>query len=86
MGGNTALNDTATALPMLTRLASLASSSGKVDDAAVVQACREYEDEMMPRAFGWVKASGGANMVVSVVSVKIDQKHGLPNHFLARRR
>jgi hypothetical protein len=70
MGGNSALCDCDQALRMLTRLASCASTSGFVDGTAVVQACKEYEDEMMPRAFGWVKASGGANMVVSVVSCK----------------
>lgn len=65
MGGNSALCDCDQALKMLTRLASFASSSGGVENMAVVQACKEYEDEMMPRAFGWVKASGAANMVVS---------------------
>jgi hypothetical protein len=54
---------------MLTRLAAFSSSRGTVDDTIIIQACNEYEDEMMPRAFRWVKASGGANMVVSAVTL-----------------
>lgn len=69
MGGNSALCDCDQALKMLNRLASLASSSGHVETEAIVRACKDYEGEMMPRAFGWVKASGGANMVVSTLDL-----------------
>jgi hypothetical protein len=64
---------------MLTRLAAFSSSRGTVDDMAIIQACNEYEDEMMPRAFGWVKASGGANMVVSAVTLKDIFRRSLTN-------
>lgn len=70
MGGNTALCDTATALPLLVRLSTMASSNGSVDPRDVRQACKEYEGEMIPRAFEWVQKSGGGNMVVSVCERK----------------
>lgn len=69
MGGNSALRDCDQALKMLTRLASFASSSGGLESEAIIRACKDYEEEMMPRAFGWVKASGGENMVVSTLDL-----------------
>lgn len=65
MGGNTAMCDTATALPLLVRLSGMASLDGRVDSSEVKQACKEYEKEVIPRAFEWVQKSGGGNMVVS---------------------
>jgi hypothetical protein len=66
MGGNTALSDTATVLPLLARLSSMALASplGKVEKSEIIKACGEFEAEMMPRAFEWVKKSGGDKMVV----------------------
>ena len=65
MGGNTAMCDTATALPLLSRLASL-SVSGTLTHNDISKACDEYEAEMIPRAFAWVRKSGGSNIVVSL--------------------
>lgn len=56
--------DTATALPLLARLSNLASSHGRADGTEIARACAEYEAEMMPRAFEWVRKSGGAQVVV----------------------
>lgn len=64
MGGNTALRDTATALDLLRRLSSSAGASRRVQKVAIDQACEEFEAEMIPRAFKWVKKSGGATVVV----------------------
>lgn len=57
--------DTATALPLLVRLSHLALPQGGVANSDVSKACEEYEAEMMPRAFEWVKKSGGAQIAVS---------------------
>lgn len=65
MGGNTALYDTAMVLSHLERFAELGRQHGHVSRFEIEQALKEYEDEMIPRAFGWVKKSGGGNVVVS---------------------
>ncbi|KAF5554110.1 FAD binding domain-containing protein [Fusarium phyllophilum] len=63
MGGNQALRDTATLLPLLVEL-SQASESGKPPTTdTVAKRLRSYETEMIPRAFGWVKKSGGTSVV-----------------------
>lgn len=66
MGGNTALRDTATALDLLRQLSSLAGPTGRVEKRAIDQACKEFEAEMIPRAFNWVRKSGGATVVVRI--------------------
>lgn len=64
MGGNTALRDTATALDLLLRLSSLARPTGRVEKRAIDQACKKFEAEMFPRAFDWVRKSGGVTVMV----------------------
>lgn len=58
------MRDTATALPLLVRLSHLKTSPAGIDSRDVTEACEKYEAEMMPRAFEWVKKSGGANIMV----------------------
>ncbi|KAF4553884.1 FAD-binding domain-containing protein 42 [Elsinoe fawcettii] len=64
MGGNTAMRDTATALPLLSDLAATASThGGRVITDEVAEKLKLFEDEVMPRAFGWVRKSGGTTLV-----------------------
>ncbi|XP_014550241.1 hypothetical protein COCVIDRAFT_43174 [Bipolaris victoriae FI3] len=63
MGGNTALRDTATALDLLRQLSSFSGPSRKVEKRAIDRACTEFEAEMIPRAFNWVRKSGGTTVV-----------------------
>ncbi|KAH7114917.1 hypothetical protein EDB81DRAFT_893025 [Dactylonectria macrodidyma] len=60
MGGNQAMQDTATILPLLTKLASQPYKPSTQD---IERAGQEYEDEMIPRAFTWVAKSGGSNFM-----------------------
>jgi hypothetical protein len=64
MGGNQSMRDTATLLPILLNLNRLAQSR-PLQNADFEAACKEYEDEMMPRAFKWVEKSGGTKLFVS---------------------
>lgn len=58
MGGNQAMHDSGSACMQLVALAALADEEG-VTDEQVEAAVGLYEGEMIPRAFGWVAASGG---------------------------
>lgn len=61
-GGNTALADCADMLPHLLHLRSIAKSrSTPVTNDEISKACNEYEAVMIPRAFEWVKKSGGTS-------------------------
>lgn len=64
MGGNSAMRDTATALPLLKELAQLAGKNGTITTEDAEQKVQQYEAEMIPRAFEWVKKSGGTNVMV----------------------
>ncbi|KAH8763103.1 hypothetical protein F5883DRAFT_716127 [Diaporthe sp. PMI_573] len=57
-GGNQSMRDAAMALPLVTELAERARS-GDLGDKHVEDACKAFEDEMIPRTFEWVKKSGG---------------------------
>ncbi|KAG7068823.1 FAD/NAD(P)-binding domain-containing protein [Colletotrichum scovillei] len=61
MGGNQAMRDTADALPLLVRLAETAVTTEGLKEADITQACDKYEGAVIPRAFEWVKRSGGKN-------------------------
>ncbi|KAK1532126.1 uncharacterized protein CCOS01_04109 [Colletotrichum costaricense] len=61
MGGNQAMRDTADALPLLVRLAETAKTTEGLKEADIIQACDRYEGAVIPRAFEWVKRSGGKN-------------------------
>ncbi|KAL2832207.1 hypothetical protein BJY01DRAFT_254026 [Aspergillus pseudoustus] len=62
MGGNQAMRDTADVLAHILPLAELARDGQAVTDSLVHKAVRDYEDCMIPRAFDWVKKSGGTGM------------------------
>lgn len=62
-GGNQAMADCAEMLPQLLRLNTLASNKETqptTDD--FMKACDAYEATMIPRAFEWVKKSGGSSI------------------------
>lgn len=62
-GGNQSLRDAATILPLLVKLASAARCGNTPTTKDVEIGCRNYEEEMIPRAFEWVQKSGGTNIV-----------------------
>lgn len=69
------MRDAATALPILVRLASQATSSGQhLSTQSIKEACKEYEDEMIPRAFSWVRKSGGSNLMVRSYNKAVRRK------------
>ncbi|KAH7187985.1 hypothetical protein DER44DRAFT_816367 [Fusarium oxysporum] len=63
MGGNQALRDTATLLPLLIEISQVSESGKTSTTETVAKLLRSYEAEMIPRAFGWVKKSGGTTVV-----------------------
>lgn len=60
------MRDAAMALPFLIELAERARSR-ELSDKHFEDACKAFEDEMIPRTFEWVKKSGGNETIVSVV-------------------
>ncbi|KAG7405446.1 FAD-dependent monooxygenase cctM [Fusarium oxysporum f. sp. rapae] len=64
MGGNQALRDTATLLPLLIEISQISESGKTPTTETVAKLLRSYEAEMIPRAFEWVKKSGGTTVVV----------------------
>ncbi|KAI6773060.1 hypothetical protein HG530_004018 [Fusarium avenaceum] len=63
MGGNQAMLDTTVLLPLIQRLDKTMEAHGSLPNEVVAAACKEYEHEMIPRAFYWVEASGGTKAV-----------------------
>ncbi|GKT51446.1 ZEB2-regulated ABC transporter 1 [Colletotrichum spaethianum] len=63
MGGNQAMLDAGHMLPFLTDLASRDSEKKPVSTEDIRKAVNEFENEMIPRAFNWVKKSGGDNFI-----------------------
>ncbi|KAE8325364.1 FAD/NAD(P)-binding domain-containing protein [Aspergillus sergii] len=63
MGGNQAMQDAATALPLIERLAVSSKSRARPTTEDISRACQVYEDEMIPRSFSWVQKSGGRTVV-----------------------
>lgn len=59
------MRDAAMALPLLTELAERAKS-GELGDKHFEDACKAFEDEMIPRTFEWVKKSGGNETIVGI--------------------
>lgn len=51
-------------LEKLLGLAEIAKSEKRIPRGQIEQSVAEYEAEMIPRAFSWVKKSGGDNFVV----------------------
>ena len=64
MGANQAMRDAADALPLILQLAQT-SREGHLTDHDYALAVAQYESEMIPRAFKWVRSSGGTNENVS---------------------
>lgn len=63
MGGNQALCDAADILPQILKLKTKADES-ELTKADFADAVGQYERSMIPRAFEWVKKSGGTNQKV----------------------
>ncbi|KAL6703954.1 hypothetical protein ACN47E_008892 [Coniothyrium glycines] len=61
-GGNQALYDCGDMLPQIIRLASISASSRPCTTSDYEEACSAYERVMLPRAFAWVKKSGGTTI------------------------
>ncbi|KAF4911124.1 hypothetical protein CGCF415_v004600 [Colletotrichum fructicola] len=59
MGGNQSMLDTADALPLLTRLAEKARTANGASEQDFIEALHAYEGAVIPRAFEWVRQSGG---------------------------
>lgn len=53
------MNDTADALPILLDLVKKAKIGKPLEEQDFASAVNEYENKIIPRAFGWVKTSGG---------------------------
>jgi hypothetical protein len=64
MGGNTAMRDTATMLPLVMQLSEYAEEYKSLPTSVVAEKLSQYEAEMIPRAFGWVEKSGGTTIMV----------------------
>jgi hypothetical protein len=80
-GGNQALADCADMLPQLLHLNSLASIGHAYPTTEEISiACDKYEAAMMPRAFQWVKKSGG----VSFPQINLDGIVGIIVQFVAK--
>lgn len=71
MGGNQAMRDTATLLPILLSLNDQLSSEKRLSKQSIDLACEKYENEMIPRAFSWVQKSGGGSLLVSNSSFSV---------------
>ncbi len=70
MGGNQSMHDAADVLDSLLKLRDLAAKGHTIQEIDIKNACSEYEDRMIPRAFFWVKKSGGQSVVVSILSME----------------
>ncbi|OAL43318.1 FAD/NAD(P)-binding domain-containing protein [Pyrenochaeta sp. DS3sAY3a] len=80
-GGNQALADCADMLPQLLHLNSLASIGPAHPTLEEIKtACKKYEDAMIPRAFAWVKKSGG----VSFPRINLDGFLGIVVRLVAK--
>ncbi|KAI8241420.1 hypothetical protein K4K55_012417 [Colletotrichum sp. SAR 10_96] len=62
-GRNQAMYDADKMLPFLTGLASQYSGKNGVSTEEMAKAVIQYESEMIPRAFDWVRKSGGDNFI-----------------------
>ncbi|KIW16911.1 hypothetical protein PV08_04101 [Exophiala spinifera] len=63
MGGNTAMRDTETMLPLVTELAEYAEEHKSLPSTVIAEKLAQYEAEMIPRAFEWVEKSGGTTIM-----------------------
>jgi hypothetical protein len=72
MGGNQSMNDCADALPAIISLATKAKD-GSLREDHFTTAVRDFESKMNPRAFGWVKTSGGTGREVTQLCLHHNQ-------------
>ena len=72
MGGNQAMYDSGVVMAKMAHLAQVARSTKRVLRREIEKAVIEYEEEMIPRAFEWVKKSGGDDFVVSELSPDLE--------------
>ncbi|KAL3488005.1 hypothetical protein BJX62DRAFT_253604 [Aspergillus germanicus] len=69
MGGNQAMYDCAELLPYLVDLNEIAAARGRAPILEEISVrCAKYEAQMMQRAFGWVRKSGG----ISIPTIDFD--------------
>ncbi|KAJ7880369.1 hypothetical protein B0H14DRAFT_1574287 [Mycena olivaceomarginata] len=73
MGGNQAMRDAADMLPILVELAEKYKSSAPPGEPEIKDACRRYEQAMIPRAFEWVSKSGGRKPVFIDTARRLDR-------------
>ncbi|KAJ7355623.1 hypothetical protein DFH08DRAFT_922644 [Mycena albidolilacea] len=73
MGGNQAMRDAADMLPVLVELAEKYKSSAPPGEPEIKDACRRYEQAMIPRAFEWVSKSGGRKPVLIDTARRLDR-------------
>ena len=71
MGGNQAMYDSGMVMAKMAHFAQIARSTKRVPRKEIEKAVTEYEEEMIPRAFEWVKKSGGDDFVVSELSSEL---------------
>jgi hypothetical protein len=53
-------------LPLVKGLAIYSDEHKALPMSVVIEKLTQYEDEMIPRAFGWVEKSGGTSAMVRV--------------------
>ena len=80
MGGNMAMFDTAMAMPFICRLHEIAKVSRRASTLSCAAACREFEAEMIPRAFRWVEDSSGLKTTVSPVKSIVCERKLIFSH------
>ncbi|KAI1847544.1 hypothetical protein JX265_000795 [Neoarthrinium moseri] len=73
MGGQQAMHDAADVLPLIRKLAAKASTPQGLQPEDFQTACDTYEKGMIPRAFEWVRKSGGDNFVPVDLSKTLDR-------------
>jgi hypothetical protein len=59
------MQDSGKVLPYIVELAALDKPGERVPVSKIASSLSAFEGEMIPRAFAWVKKSGGDNFVVS---------------------
>lgn len=65
------MRDTATALPIILRLAQAAEANKSPSKEDYRTACEDYEKEVIPRSFEWVQKSGGEFFILILVELRL---------------
>lgn len=71
------MSDCADILPRILELHSLTTENPDhaLTESQLNKACREYEAAMIPRAFTWVRKSGGSKVPVSAPRPQFQPRH-----------